>query len=91
MTVTRWKATSGKPGSRMTVDFQLGSKSPIVSAVAKLNGVTVSQTIKGSNLSDVGSVWFYAPPIGSYVLSVEAANSFGCKGVGVSLVPLTIK
>jgi hypothetical protein len=62
----------------MFVEYQMASKSPVVSVVAKLNGVAASRMLTGSDLSDFGSIWFYAPPSGFYKLSVLATNGYGC-------------
>lgn len=74
MFITAWSATTGKPGSRSHVDFQIASVSAITKLTARLGGVDVAS---GAG-SDVGSLWFTTPTSGTYALTVYAENAYGC-------------
>ena len=88
--VTRWLATSGKPGSRMRVDYQLASKSPIVEIGVKLNAVPVA-IVSGENLTSSAGTWFTAPAVGSYKLAVAVRNAFGCTREAVAPFNVVVK
>ncbi len=88
--VTGWKATSGKPGSRMRVDYQLSSHTPITGIDVLLNGDAVKQQV-GDNLTDSGGMWFVAPDSGTYMLTLRAVNAFGCERVATALFPVVVK
>ena len=75
--VTRWEHTTGKPGSRMRVNFQPASVSPITEIEAKINGQVVAR-IAGSDLRDTAGVWLTTPAAGVYKLTVWAKNAAGC-------------
>lgn len=80
---TRWTPTTGQPGSQAWVQFQLASpNSPITQIVVKLNGAAVSTTA-GASLNRSAGVWFDTPIApGTYALTVDASNAFGCHGLG---------
>ncbi len=88
--VTGWKATSGKPGSKMRVDYQLSSNTPVTEIDAILNGV-VQQIQVGLNLTDSAGMWFIAPASGTYSLTVRAVNAYGCERVATALFPVVVK
>jgi hypothetical protein len=88
--ITRWEHTTGKPGSRMRVNFQPASISPITEIEAKVNGAVVAR-IAGSDLRDTAGVWFTTPASGSYKLQVWAKNSAGCTREVFSPVDLIVK
>jgi hypothetical protein len=88
--ITRWTMTSGKPGSRMRIDYQLASSSPIVQIQAKVAGVVVA-VVGGTDLRDSGGIWFTTPASGRYVLALEVKNAAGCVKEAVSLVDLVVK
>jgi hypothetical protein len=88
--VTRWEHTTGKPGSRMRVNFQLASISPIVEIHAEVDSEVVAR-ITGTDLRDTAGVWFVTPGIGTHALRVFAKNAAGCSKEVDSLVPLVVK
>ncbi len=75
VTITGFTATTGRPGSRMNVRFQLASTTPITKVTARLAGVDVAT---GSG-TDVMGLWFATPASGTYPLSVYAENQAGCQ------------
>jgi hypothetical protein len=88
--ITRWEHTTGKPGSRMRVNFQLASISPIVEIHAEVNSEIIAR-IRGTDLRDTAGIWFVTPGIGSHSLRVFAKNSAGCSKEVDSLVRLVVK
>lgn len=88
--VTRWEHTTGIPGSRMRVNYQLASAVPIVEVQARLVGKTVA-TIKGEDLRDSAGIWFTTPASGRYALSVWVKDSNGCTRQSSSLIDLQVK
>ncbi len=88
--VTGWKATSGKPGSKMRVDYQLSSHTPVVEIDALLNGVA-QQIQVGLDLTDSGGMWFVAPASGTYALTVRAKNAYGCERTATAVFPVVVK
>lgn len=74
MFITDWSATTGRPGSRAHVDFQITSLSAITKLRARLNGADVAAAAG----NDVGSLWFTTPASGTYALTVYAENAYGC-------------
>jgi hypothetical protein len=88
--VTRWAMTSGKPGSRMRIDYQLASVSPIIQIRAKVAG-TVVAVVTGTDLRDSGGIWFTTPASGRYTLALEATNAAGCVKESLALVDLVVK
>ena len=85
--VTDWSATTGRPGSRARVNFQLASpNSPIVTVVLRLAPdtdptVTTSTTdVSGANLTVLAGLWFVTPSSnGTYRLTVYVKNAAGCE------------
>jgi hypothetical protein len=88
--ITRWEHTTGKPGSRMRVNFQPASVSPMTEIEAKVNGAVVAR-ITGTDLRDTAGVWFTTPASGSYKLTVWAKNAAGCTREVFSPVDLVVK
>lgn len=88
--VTRWAATTGKPGSRMRVDFQLASISPITEIQARLKGDTYA-TITGTDLRGAAGIWLTTPVPGTYDVTVWVKNAAGCTREAAAPVKLTVK
>ncbi len=74
----------------MRVDYQLSSHTPVTEIAVQLNGGIVAQQT-GTGLSDSGGMWFLAPLSGSYALTVEAKNAFGCARTATALFPVVVK
>ncbi len=93
--VTGWQATSGMPGSKMRVNYQLASKSPIVEVAALLTGGALTKSVvaktAGTDLTSDAGVWFVTPTAGSYQLTVSVKNAFGCTREAVSAQPVVVK
>jgi hypothetical protein len=88
--ITRWEMTTGKPGSRMRVNYQLASISPIVEVLAKVDGAMVAVS-RGTDLRDTAGLWFVTPPAGIHTLQVFVKNSAGCTKEVFSPVGLIVK
>ncbi len=86
LTITGVTSTTGRPGSRMNVRFQLASRSPITRVTARLAGVDVAS---GSG-TDIMGLWFATPPSGTYSLSVFAENAAGCQRETLSTRPVVV-
>lgn len=80
--ITRVLPTTGARGSQSAVDFQLASpNSPIVDVALKLDGV-VARSMHGDDLLSTRGIWFTTPrQPGTYVLTVQATNQFGCSAL----------
>lgn len=70
---------SGGPGSKMRVDFQVGSSLPIFRVALRANNADLS-VMKGDDLSALAGMWMTLPrlPPGTYPISINATNSIGC-------------
>jgi len=85
--VTDWAATTGRPGSRARVNFQLASpNSPIVAIAVKLvsdadqSTLTSSTLVGGVDLTATAGLWFTTPLFnGKYRLTVYVKNAAGCE------------
>ena len=88
--VTRWEHTTGKPGSKMRVNFQPASVSPLTEIEVKVNGAVVAR-ITGSDLRDTAGAWFTTPELGVHKLTVWAKNAAGCTREVFSPVDLVVK
>lgn len=89
---TRWEQTTKAVGSRMRINYQLASKSPVREVQVRVDGVTVETQI-GSvvDLKISGGMWFVQPPAGRHRLTVYARNDFGCTREVETPVGLNIK
>ena len=78
--VTDWSATTGQPGSKARINMQLASpNSPITQVTVKLGGTPASVAV-GTDLTAFAGTWFTTPTTpGSYPLTVEVANVYGCR------------
>jgi hypothetical protein len=80
--ITKWEPTTAgsPPGSGARVNFQIASpNSPVTNIQARLNGQLVGEPIAGRRS---GGIWFDTPTVpGTYVVTVEATNAYGCTAV----------
>jgi hypothetical protein len=88
--VTRWEMTTGNPGSRMRVNYQLASASPVTRIEAKINGAVVAFA-EGADLRETAGLWLTTPAPGVYKLQVFARNAAGCTRESFSLIDLQVK
>lgn len=81
--VTDWMATTGQPGSKGRVNFQLSSpNSPITQVWAHLGSESLGQVVTGTDVTAISGIWFTVPTTsGSYALTVDASNAYGCRTV----------
>jgi hypothetical protein len=93
--ITKVEATTGAVGSRMRLNFQLGSPgSPVTRVQANLNGQPVGEPATGTA---IGGLWFPTPlQAGTYALSLTAVNAAGCsttatKDASSKLMSVTVK
>lgn len=84
--LNKYHKTTGNPGSRSWVEFQLASpNSPIMQTVVRLNGQPAAHgtmTARDGDISQLAGSWFDLPTAaGDYALTVEATNQYGCTAV----------
>ncbi len=86
--------TTGSGGalSKARLDFQLASpNSPITHVAVRSNGATVA-AMDGTDLTALAGLWFTVPATpGTYPLSVQAGNAFGCIIEQATTKVLTVK
>jgi hypothetical protein len=88
--VTRWEHTTGRPGSRFRINFQLGGSSPITEIQGRINGQTLA-TVTGTDLRETGGIWLTAPATGTFPVSVWVKAANGCTKEAAALVNLVVK
>lgn len=90
----RVAGTTGSIGSRANLQFQIASPAAPVIQLWIYNGQETSPAMKGTELVDVGSMWFRAPTTpGTYSVVLNAINAAGCSATltkGADGKPLTI-
>jgi hypothetical protein len=82
---------SGGPGSKMRVDFQVGSSLPIFRVALRANGADLS-VMKGDDLSALAGMWAVVPrlPPATYPISINAVNTIGCVREQLTTFAITI-
>jgi hypothetical protein len=88
--VTRWEHTTGRPGSRFRINFQLGGSSPITEIQGRISGQTMA-TVTGTDLRETGGIWLTAPAAGTFPISVWVKAANGCTKEASALVNLVVK
>lgn len=88
--VTRWEHTTGLPGSRFRLNFQLGGPVPITDVEARIAGVA-GASLSGTDLREAGGIWLTTPVSGRYPVSVWVRGSNGCTKEAAALVDLVVK
>jgi hypothetical protein len=81
--------TTGRPGSRSFLNYQLGGPDPVVEVAVQIDG-TDAAVGKGSDLKAFSGMWFTQPATGTHTLGVRVLTSFGCALVR-SAAPLVVK
>jgi hypothetical protein len=79
ITYLRVMPTNPKSAQPMNPQYQLASKTAITNIVVRMNGTIVGQLGPGAtSLTSDGGQWFNAPARGTYVMTIEIANVYGC-------------
>lgn len=69
--------TTGKPGSRSFMNYQLGGPDAVTEVGLLVDGVEVA-TGTGTDLKAFSGIWFTQPAAGSHMTSVRVKTAFGC-------------
>lgn len=72
--------------------YTLSSKTPITTLIVRMNSVIVGQLGVGTtDLTHTAGMWFNAPPKGTYALTVEVVNGYGCHRTSSENVTVTVR
>jgi hypothetical protein len=82
--------TTGKPGSRSFLNYQLGGPDTVVEVAVQIDGVD-AVVGKGTDLAAFSGMWFTQPAAGSHTLGVRVLTSFGCTLTKQTSSPLVVK
>ncbi len=82
--------TTGKPGSRSFLNYQLGGPDKVVEVAVQIDGAD-SVVGKGSDLAAFSGMWFVQPSVGSHSLGVRVLTDFGCALIRKTSAPLVVK
>lgn len=78
--ITHVSPTTSNPGSRTRIDFQMASPDKVTNVAASIDGKDdPTSAVVGTDLANIGSVWFTQPASGTHTLGVHVTNSFGCE------------
>lgn len=89
--ITSVDKTTGKPGSNSRLNYQLASiRSPIVSIIARIDGVDTGYRIAGADLTRDGGIWFVTPSSGTHQVGLHVANAYGCELTRTSPVAFVV-
>lgn len=69
--------TTGKPGSRSFMNYQLGGPDRVVEVAVQVDGVDAAIG-RGDDLRAFSGIWFTQPAAGTHSLGVRVMTSFGC-------------
>jgi hypothetical protein len=69
--------TTGRPGSRSLLNFQLGGPDTVTLTAVQVDGVDQTPMV-GSDLRAFGSMWFTQPAAGTHTVGLRIVTSFGC-------------
>lgn len=87
--------TTGKPGSRSFLNYQLGGPDRVVEVAIQIDGVDQvpigRATGPTDDLEGFSGRWFVMPAVGSHALGVRVLTAFGCALVRQTSTPLTVK
>jgi hypothetical protein len=69
--------TTGRPGSRSLLNYQLGGPDTVTVTAVQVDGVDQTPMF-GGDLRAFGSMWFTQPASGTHTLGLRIQTSFGC-------------
>jgi hypothetical protein len=81
--------TTGRPGSRSFLNYQLGGPDPVVEVAVQVDGADAAVG-KGTDLKAFSGMWFTQPATGTHTLGVRVLTAFGCALVRQA-APLVVK
>ncbi len=82
--------TTGRPGSRSFLNYQLGGPDKVVEVAVQIDG-SDSVVGKGTDLAAFSGMWFTQPSVGSHTLGVRVLTDFGCSLIRKTSLPLVVK
>jgi hypothetical protein len=82
--------TTGKPGSRSFLNYQLGGPDKVVEVAVQIDGAD-AVIGKGTDLAAFSGMWFVQPAVGSHALGVRVLTDFGCALIRKTSLPLVVK
>lgn len=88
--LTSVTVTTGRPGSRSLLNFQLGGPDTVTLTAVQVDGLD-QPPMAGSDLRAFGSMWFTQPATGSHTLGLRVLTSFGCALTRTLAAPLVVK
>lgn len=80
--LTSVTVTTGRPGSRSFLSFQLAGPDPFVETAVQVDGVDATVST-ATDARAYGSQWFTQPPTGTHRLGLRVRTAFGCTLVRV--------
>lgn len=69
--------TTGRPGSRSLLNFQLGGPDTVTLTAVQIDGLD-QPPMAGTDLRAFGSMWFTHPSPGTHAIGLRIQTSFGC-------------
>lgn len=81
--------TTGKPGSRSFLNYQLGGPDAVAEVAIQIDGADVVVG-RGADLKAFSGLWFTQPSSGTHTVGVRVLTAFGCALVKLA-APLTVK
>lgn len=81
--------TTGKPGSRSFLNYQLGGPDAVTEVAIQLDGADVVVG-RGADVKAFSGMWFTQPAVGSHTVAVRVLTAFGCALVRQA-APLVVK
>lgn len=82
--------TTGRPGSRSFLNYQLGGPDKVVEVAVQIDGSDAAVG-RGEDLKAFSGMWFVQPAMGSHVLGVRVLTDFGCTLIRKTSLPLVVK
>lgn len=82
--------TTGRPGSRSFLNYQLGGPDKVVEVAVQIDGAD-AVVGKGTDLAAFSGMWFVQPAVGSHSLGVRVLTDFGCALIRKTSLPLVVK
>lgn len=78
--VTNLAPTTGRPGSRSAISFQLAAPDPVIELAVRIDDVEQLPIVRAGpgDLRSVGSLWFTQPAAGTHTIAVRVLTAFGC-------------
>lgn len=76
--LTSVTVTTGRPGSRSFLSFQLAGPDPFIETAVQVDGADAS-VATAVDARNYGSQWFTQPAVGTHTVGLRIKTSFGCE------------